>query len=138
MIIKIHNIDAIDETLQASSGAEDRLQVRGSSASSPAGSPPASAAAAAQPFLALPTTPVLLVPYQLVQAASLVSSHALPPGAATAPPGSCLLLVDGAIRQLTLPTCSLAPPPPVTAGVAAPPPPPPTQRPQPQVEQQTL
>ncbi|XP_059472458.1 zinc finger protein ush isoform X1 [Neocloeon triangulifer] len=80
---------------QASSGPD---LPRVGSASSPTSSP-----APAQPYLALPTNPMLLVPYQLVQAASFVTSAALPPGVSTTNPGACLLLVNGTVQPLVLP-----------------------------------
>jgi len=47
---------------------------------------------------------MLLVPYQLVQAASFVSSAALPPGFTNSNPGTCLLLVNGTVQPLVLPS----------------------------------
>ncbi|CAB3384585.1 Hypothetical predicted protein [Cloeon dipterum] len=95
---------------QASSGAD---LSRVGSAASPEASP-----APPQAYLALPTTPVLLVPYHLVQAASLVTAPPLPAGAAH-PGSACLVLLNGAVQPLELP-----PERPPT------PPPPPPRRPE--------
>ncbi|XP_037084866.1 zinc finger protein ush-like [Pollicipes pollicipes] len=50
-----------------------------------------------QRMVALPTSPVLLIPYQVLQGATLVANPC-PPGA---PPTACVVLPDGTVRTLS-------------------------------------
>ncbi|XP_071452399.1 zinc finger protein ush [Hetaerina americana] len=67
------------------------------------------------PFVALPTSPVLLVPYAFLQSASLVVA-----GTPT-PKGACILLPDGSLRPVS-------PPPPLPGSMVTPAPSPAKRR----------
>ncbi|KAJ8670575.1 hypothetical protein QAD02_001834 [Eretmocerus hayati] len=69
--------------------------------SSPGDSPPpglsaSSLASAPQPCLALPTNPILIVPYSLVRGASVLAAPGLP-----APNTPCFLLPNGTLQPMT-------------------------------------
>ncbi|XP_043665426.1 zinc finger protein ush isoform X1 [Vespula pensylvanica] len=73
----------------APTGASSSAKASPPTSSSPGDSPPP------QPCLALPTNPILIVPYSLIRGASVLAAPALP-----APDTACFLLPNGSLQPM--------------------------------------
>ncbi|XP_047347004.1 zinc finger protein ush isoform X1 [Vespa velutina] len=73
----------------ATTGASSSAKASPPTSSSPGDSPPP------QPCLALPTNPILIVPYSLIRGASVLAAPALP-----APDTACFLLPNGSLQPM--------------------------------------
>lgn len=89
------------------SSSASSLKASPPTSSSPGDSPPPSActpgAGQPQPCLALPTNPILIVPYSLFRGASVLSAPSLP-----APDTPCFLMPNGSLQPMTRGLTSIA------------------------------
>nr|XP_040239387.2 zinc finger protein ush isoform X3 [Anopheles coluzzii] len=69
----------------------------------PVGSAAAAAASSQQPFLALPTNPIIVIPYSLIRGASVIPGllSSLAPGVAN-PESACFILQNGSLQPIAM------------------------------------